>query len=274
MKKLAIFIFFLILSSTAFGQSADLEVKIFKLKSPNAKTIYHVVESLKGEDGKMSFDPNTNSLIVVDTPVNLERIGKTIKELDVNVKQLEVEVTIAEVSEGFLKDAGIRTAQIIIPSAEMNIVLNLLNSQKDSRIRSKSMIRTMSNQPARINITEDTKIGEERIRYPSDVTVTIPIRKEIGSVLEVLPIANNDNTIMLYVRPSLSNLEGSTSGITERAVATQTVINNGDTVIIGNLDSVEEATEKGESIFGIPTFRTIRGESKRTIIFLTARIIE
>lgn len=253
--------------------SEELQTKIFKIKHSSGRSLYSVVENIKSNEGKVSFDPNTNTLIVVDKLVYIEQIAKIIEELDMPQRQVEIEATVAEVGAEFIKSAGVKAGQIIIPKAEFSTIVNLLNTKKDSRITSKSTIKTLSNHPARIALTEDKVIGEERVIFSSGTTITTPLRKAVGSVLEVLPTVNNDNTITLAIRPHLSTVSGDLLMPFERSLATEVIINNNDTIVIAGADAQTEEKEI-QNIFGIPLSMTGTQESKKTVIFLTARIID
>lgn len=274
MKKIIIvFLFIFLLFNFGSAYSQDLEMKIIKLKYAQASDLYPIINDLKSEQGKVSFDRNTNSLIISDTPKELERLIKLVNELDVGLKQVEIETTIVEATDDFIKDTGLHTSGIILPADRFFAILSLLESRGDANISVKSKIRTLSNKPARIQLTQEHVIGEDVIIYPSGATWVTPERKEVGSILEVLPRVNPDNTIEVSIRPSLSNLQENTSLPFERSLSTQVVVNDSDTIMLGSLTQEVQRTQT-QNIFGVPLTKT-QGQGKRkTLIFLTVKIVK
>lgn len=268
---LALAIFFI--SGFNFVNAQDIDMKIFKLKYARAEVLYSVIDGLKSNEGRVSFDRNTNSLIVSDSPQDLLRIEKIINELDVSQKQVEIEATIVEVTDAIMKNAGIQMSEIIIPYDKFMAMLNLLDSSQDSHITSKAKIRTLSNQAARIQVTQDQFIGEDVIIYPSGTTIVTPERRPVGTILDVLPRVNNDNTIDIEVKPSLSTTQETTSLPFERSLVTHVVINDSDTIMLGGV-TLEKQTSESQEFIKIPISRVEDKSTIKTLIFLTTKIIK
>lgn len=263
-----------LLASTALPQPQGLEMRIFTVRASNAQSISNVARNLKSPEGSVTFDPNTNSLIVVDYPQNLQRIASLVEQLDKTQKQVEIKVTVADVTNNFLSNIGMHSGQVIIPTGEFNAVLRMLDTDKSSSIRSQMTVRTISNQPAQLMVSKDEIIGKQITRYENGDEVTTVIRKPIGDFLEVLPSVNNDGTIMIILRPTMSTLERRHTPY-ERSIITQVLINNGDTIALGGLDSAQQRTEdRSVSVLGIPLYKKTETESKKIVMFLTANIID
>lgn len=64
--------------------------------------------SLLSDKGKVSVDVRTNTIWIQDTGTKIEEIRALIKQLDVPVKQVQIEARIVEVSKNFSQDLGIR----------------------------------------------------------------------------------------------------------------------------------------------------------------------
>jgi len=250
----------------------ERQTRRFQIKSADPSTLVSVIETLKSDEGKVVYDRNTNSLIVIDFPHNLDRIDEVIADLDQDIKQVRIEVLITEASESFLSDQGLKSAYVVIPSGEFSALVNLIEKRKDANIRSRSSVLTLSNRPARIQVTEDALIGYSQVIYPSGSSLVIPERKPVGSILEVLPRVNADRTITMYINPSLSTFEDSSAVPFERSVSTQVVVNDGDTVVLGGLDSGHTSVEHQSTVFGIRTSKTKKTGSRNTVMFLTAHI--
>ncbi len=63
--------------------------------------------SLLSPRGKISVDARTNTLWVQDTGLKIEEVRELIKQLDVPVKQVQIEARIVEVNKDFSQDLGI-----------------------------------------------------------------------------------------------------------------------------------------------------------------------
>lgn len=272
MKLMTMFITVLfILSGVILCQAEDLELKIFQIKHADARSLYNIVIDLKSDQGKISFDLNNNNLIVFDYPENLKRIAEVIEALDEAEKQVTIEVLVAEVTNTFLNDVGITSSQVIIPEGKFNAILHLINTSNQVSIRSKMMVTTLSNRPATLQVSKDEIFGQEVIWYRDGRYISTPIRKPVGNFLEVLPRVNPDQTITVTLRPSVSTFQqGDFPHIQERSILTQVVINNGDTIAIGGVDS-RTTQEVQRSFFGVPSRRSWQ-ETRKVMMFLTATI--
>ncbi|MBN2120838.1 MAG: hypothetical protein JW734_07280 [Candidatus Omnitrophica bacterium] len=273
------FIFYLILLIFALGLSsgfsAELIVKTFPIKSADPRAVESIAESLKSEKGKVTFDPRTNLLVVVDTPQNVDRIQKVIQEMDIDLKMVQIEVSIIETASQILDDIGLKSSYFILPKADLAASMSLLENSQDTHIRSKSTLTTLSNQPARIQVTEDAVIGEHHtVYYPSGHRVVEPVTTPVGSILEVLPSVNSDNTITLTIKPFLSTLDDQSVLPLERSMYSRVVINDQDTIVLGGVDSGQDRDQSRSVILGIPLSKTKSSSLTKTAIFLTAKIMD
>jgi type IV pilus assembly protein PilQ len=271
MKRIAaIIIGIFLLAKALYCNADDLELKIFKIKHGNAQSLYNVANDLKSEKGKLSFDANTNSLILRDYPQNIQHISQVIESLDVEGKQVEIKVSIVEASTEFFNNIGITYGEIIIPSAKFAGILQAINSAKDSNVRTSMMLRTQSNQPAALNVSTDEIIGSQVI-ITGDTAQISPLREPVGSFLEVLPIVN-DGTITVTLRPSVS-VKGKHGAVEEQTVLTEVTISDGDTIAIAGLNSQKEVSQTSGPFSKIPLSSETRGENKKVVMFLTAKIV-
>ena len=268
MKKIIILLCVsFLLYELAYSQTGNIEAKIFKIRHGNLETMQDLANNLKSPEGKVSVDHNTDSLIVVDHPEVLMRISSVIDQLDVPQKQVEIKVLVTELTEKIMKDIGLSALQVIIPSGQSSGILDLLHSSQESTIRSEMTLRTLSNQPASLQVSKDEVFGTTLTRYADGSEVTSVVREQVGDFLQVLPTVNNDGTVTIALMPSVSSLES--NGIPrERTILTQVVINNKDTIVLGGV--TEAKTETGKSLF----FAAENGESRKVMMFLTATIIE
>ena len=274
MKKIIILSFFIFLLFFTCRAQDNLEVKIFKINYGSAEALIEVANSLKGPQGKVSFDCHSNSLIVMDVPEYLEKISQVLKNLDVQQKQVELRVAIIEATDSALEEMGISRAQVIIPSFKINAILGFIKSHQDAQVSSQMLVRTISGQPAQIQVAKDAVYEEEVIRFPDGTQTASYIREPVGEFLEATPRVHSDNeTITVTLRPSSSSLQDD-STIYEKSIFTQVNINDGDTIVIGGLDADTSIRKQDTSLFGSPFFKREKKENKKTVMFLTVRILD
>jgi type II secretory pathway component HofQ len=135
------------------------------------------------------------------------------------------------------------------------------------------MVRTLSNEPAMIQLISNQAIGEELVVLEDGTEISQPLRAPIGKSLEVLPFINSDGTITIVLRPSVSTLEENSTPY-ERTIYTKALINDGDTIALGQVDSVEQSGREGKSLFGLPLDKESSAQKKKMVMFLTAKISE
>lgn len=260
-------------ATLAFCQNGDLEMRIFKIKYRSPESLYEAANNLKSANGRVSFDSKTNSIIALDYPANIERIGDLIDMLDVREKQVEIKVEIIETTAEFLDGMGIKAAKVVIPAEKFLAIADLIKTDKSTKTSSEMTVRALSNQPAYIGVVSDAAIDQEVVVLEDGTQVVQPLRQSIGKTLEVIPRVNDDGMISLILRPTLSTLEEGATPY-ERTVLTRVEVADGDTVAIGSFDENQEASESADTLFGIPVFSGSQTEGKKVVMFLTAYIIK
>jgi type IV pilus assembly protein PilQ len=275
MKKLLAFILiFSILTASAFSAKEDQEVRVFEIQHGSARSMFAVFEHLKSPEGKVTLHDAANKLIVVDYPKNIKQMEEIIRKLDVPQKQLEVTVIVAEVSGRFLAEAGISSGQVIIPEQRFREVRYLLTSSEESSVRSDMSIRTLSGQPATIQVAREEFFGGN-IQRSGDTTVYMPpATRSAGNFLVVLPRVNSDGTIAVKVRPEMSRFQDDHS-IYERSILTQVVVNSGDTIAIGGVTtSRQQVNERTLSHAALPSIEEGSEEYSKLMMFLTVKVLD
>jgi type IV pilus assembly protein PilQ len=247
-------------------------------------------------DGELIEDARTNSLIITDLPNRFPIIEKTIKELDVPVPQVMLEVEILDVKKNLVDKLGFKFAgsdsfgtsplTLLMPGAlfrhgarfflgdldkkgsgidtsgvEGHLILGntyaglleLLNTQTDTKYLARPRILTLNNETAEIGITTDEAIGESvTLNDQGEVTGRTPERTTTGVSLRITPQVNLETEeITMFVVPAVTNAAtGSFTGEggftyrdpEERTAKCLVKVRNGDTVVVGGLirrDKVE-----------------------------------
>jgi type II secretory pathway component GspD/PulD (secretin) len=248
---------FFMLAGSACGRG-NVELRMIKIVYGNGPSICATAQAALSPDGKMAFDLKTHTLVVFDRPDYLPHIEELVRTLDVRVPQVELSVRIAEVNGLFLKKAGIDSGQVVFSRGSFDVVSGLLNSRTDAFTRSEITLKTLSGAPAQLQVSREEIFGQAEAKDDRGRSIAYIAKKDAGDYLEVLPMANYDNTVTLKLRPSLSRVD-ERGAVSESAVLTQVTLHSGDMVAIGGVETQDRSPE---SI-----------NRRKTMIFLTATII-
>jgi general secretion pathway protein D len=273
--------------------------------------------------------------IVTDIPSVLKSVASILAEVDLEPKQVLIEAKFLEVSASYLQDVGVDFSrvdlgditlsselsavapnafnaaaelsggagrsvfgQLKLDSSDADAFLRVLQEDDSSNLLSAPKIMTLNNQEATIVVgTKFPIIESDTTGSGTSVTSTsLEYYENIGIQLNVVPQVCDNNQINMIVHPSVSEKEGTTTGIsgggsatvTEypiisiREVETQILLNNDQTVVIGGL----MVQRGGKSSFKIPLLgdvpylgRLFRRDVDSTenielLIFLKATIID
>ncbi|USD62238.1 type IV pilus secretin PilQ family protein [Vibrio sp. SCSIO 43140] len=94
-------------------QIGQLESQIVKIHYANASDVAAMIGgegavSMLSERGSVAIDERTNSLLLRELPSNINVIKSIIAELDVPVKQVQIEARVVTIKEGNIEELGIR----------------------------------------------------------------------------------------------------------------------------------------------------------------------
>ncbi len=92
-------------------RTSDMKTEIVELSNGNAEQLAEQLRSHTSEGGSITFDPDSNILIVTDTVPAMQNILGVIERLDhmeSQLHQVQIEAKIAEVKIGALKELGVR----------------------------------------------------------------------------------------------------------------------------------------------------------------------
>ena len=179
---------------------------------------------------------------------------------------------------------------------DLQIALEALASQTDTRILSRPHIMTADNQEARILVGQEVPIVTSQQDTNVDTAGTSNILQNIqyrdtGVVVSVTPQVNSEGLVNMVISQEISQVVGSgqqgdVEGIvsptfTTRETETTVVVNSGETLVIsGIIQEISDATESGVPFFkDIPiigqAFRRT-SEQKRTtelIVLITPYVV-
>lgn len=93
------------------GRTESMVTRIVHLENSNAEVLKKALSGMSSLGGSVSFDPDTNTIILTDTPATLQNMMSVVQELDQmqsQVTQVHIETRIAEVESTAAKEIGIR----------------------------------------------------------------------------------------------------------------------------------------------------------------------
>lgn len=92
-------------------RSAEMVTQVIPLENSNASVLSSALSDMSSAGGSVSHDPDTNTLILTDTPQALQNMIGVVQDLDrmqSQVTQIHIETKIAEISASAMKELGIR----------------------------------------------------------------------------------------------------------------------------------------------------------------------
>ncbi len=89
----------------------NMKTEILPLNNANAESLSVALQGMTSEGGSIAYDPNTNSLIITDTPdaiQNILHVTSRLDQMQSQLTQVRIEAKIAEVKIGAMKELGVR----------------------------------------------------------------------------------------------------------------------------------------------------------------------
>ncbi len=240
------------------AQPTDMETRIYRLgyaavtgaemgQEKTGAGIEKIISQLLSKTGKLVIDPNTNSLIVTDTPEALNKIEKTLKSLDIKTPQVMISAEVLEVSISTLKRIGVEWgsdtgqfaaftggsrptfwpfrkslfsgATTVAPTmgslnfSSFTAALKAIKTDTTTRYLARPKLLTLNNKAAEMKITTNAAVATNTIITSSGgttpTTSTSLERYEVGTTLKVTPHINKDDYITMTVEPEVSRIKAS-----------------------------------------------------------------
>jgi type IV pilus assembly protein PilQ len=177
-----------------------------------------------------------------------------------------------------------------LSAANFTATLRLILSDTNTKILARPRVLTMNNEAANIRLITNTAIANTSTVSSSEglatSTTNTAERSETGIVMKMTPQINDDDTVGLYVEPSITTVAASAFfpatflDPTTRSVKTLARVKNHETLVIGGLidKNKESITRKVPLLGDLPLFgnafkNTNTDETERElIIFITPHI--
>ncbi len=293
------------------GETTPLETKIFSLNFAKADSLQKSLAKMLSSRGTIEIDIPTNSLIITDSPENLNKLEEISKDLDRRTPQVMIEALIVSVKLTDTTMFGItwtatdksrseRTAvqnlaatqanlaltygKTIMPDVNFNALMNIYAQDKNVHILANPRILTLDNLAAQIEILEQVSY-QSSTATEQGTTVSTQF-KDVGIKLYVTPHITKDRFILLSAKAEQSYVAAYTAdnqpAIDSRKAETNFILKDSETVVIGGLRKKDNTT----TIYKIPFLgdlpllgRLFRRDTKEInetelIIFITPHIVD
>ncbi|MBU2222357.1 MAG: hypothetical protein KJ722_07040 [Candidatus Omnitrophica bacterium] len=298
-----------------------------------ASGIVSSIKAVLSKDGVISEEPRNNCLIVTDIPSVFTEVEKIISYLDIYQPQVMLEVEMLDVSKGTTDKIGVdwgsagsysvnigsvaqttafpynflftsklgdvtnelTKGNITFPTS-LNVVLNFLSTQTDTKYLARPRILTLNNEVAEIKIITQEVVGVKKTVEGTGSASTSTYeaeRYETGVSLRVTPQVNLDtNEITMFVVPSVTEATKSVvtgSGGTIyynpeiRTSRSLIRVKDGETIVVGGLIKNKSSTSSNKiPILGsIPVLGMLfrnkdvdPQQERELLVFITPRIIK
>ncbi|MDQ1315406.1 MAG: ral secretion pathway protein [Pseudomonadota bacterium] len=242
------------------------------------------------QDVRVIADKDNNALLILASPADYESIESAIRKLDVAVRQVLIEVTIAEITlkdelkyglEWYFNngaringklDAGMGGIAALVPgfsyswvsnAADVGAVLNALATDSRLKIISSPHITVADNQKAKIQVGDRVPTISQTQTVASTTAATGIISSiqytETGVMLAVTPRVNSGGQVTMEINQEVSNATPTTSSgidsptIQKRTAESTVTVKSGETVILAGL--IKE--EKTKATEGLPLLAQI-----------------
>lgn len=283
------------------------QAAVYKLNYALAEDLQ---SSLSGifNNGSMSFDAATNSIIFLGTPSEHVRLQQLLPSLDTATKQVTLEAKLIAVDDEFSKQLGVNWSWDKIPrknedgsdndsdydgsfkfwrgyAFNFNATLNALIAKGKAKILARPRIITIPGKEASIFIGDHIPVQTEK--HDSSGTYTSTEYIDAGIQLKYKPIiSSTDGLVTAQVHTEVSTptliSELKNYRITSRTANTNVRMRSGETLIIGGLINEEEqrSLQKVPLLSNIPLLgelfknRTTRRSKTEVLMILTPYVTE
>lgn len=243
------------------------------------------------DEAYFEADENTNSLLVLTSSKNYEKVKPIIEKLDKRLGQVLIKVLFAEVTHTDSLDLGFEFSMLnmrnnggstsvstdfggvpsdsdpgfIVKTIEGDLTATLRALQEVGKLNvlSRPYILTRDNQTATITVGEEVPFITNTRTTVEGGTINTIQYEDIGIILEVTPSINPEGLVIMEVKPEISTTTAKTIPISEtvnaavfakRSSSTNVEVRSGQTIVIGGLveDQLIESVKKIPGLGNLP----------------------
>jgi len=215
----------------------------------------------------ISYDPTDNSLVVRGNEDDISQLQTYINMFDVAPRQVEIKVEFITTTDNLTKDFGaeflyqrgttfagttpgsfVNTADPVFfnyATGDVSARLRTSLSEGSGKVVAAPIVRTLNNQPAQISSSISTTIFYNTQIISNGAIISQPNQYTLTAFtgLGVAPRINDDNTITLYLNPTIQNFVGFSTGpdgeqipnLANQSIAVVARVKNNDTIVLGGL---------------------------------------
>jgi type IV pilus assembly protein PilQ len=238
-------------------------------------------------------DDNTQSLVIQDTSEGIEKAKKIIRLLDVQTPQVIIEAKVIDATEGFTRsldgkfDLGLGglTASIngglagaassssggsssaagssggantfkfgIGNTFSLNALLNYSEGDSKAKVISTPRVLVLSGKQAKI--TQGSNLAVKQTTMTNGQVVETTTFIPYNTSLNITPRATNDGSVLMKLDLSRDTVvidQNGQSSVAPRNVTTEVIVDSGNTLVIGGVQSTSETEASG----GFPFLRKL-----------------
>jgi type II secretory pathway component GspD/PulD (secretin) len=296
-----------------------LQTRIFKLKYADISKVKDILSTFPGIR-TIKFHEPSKTIFLEDTPETIKKIETIIAHWDTVPKQVMIEAKILEINLTDDMSLGVEWAAVLgdvrvgtssfsnavlpqgedvspIPETGSGLFFNVLTRSGSRQfaaaidaLQEKTKVNTLSTpkvlaihgQPAKVQVggqqgyavtTTNLGVSTETIEFI-----------DTGIVLEIVPYIDDDDNVLLNVKPSVTSAELEAGiPVTRTAfVETWLLAKSGDTVLIGGLiqDNITRTRSEVPCLGNVPLFGLLFGQRGRNIdkvelvLLITPQIVD
>jgi general secretion pathway protein D len=229
---------------------------------------------------RLVADDSNNSLLVVSTDAEFERMLEVLQDIDSMPNQVLLEAVIAEVSldddlkfgvrwafgsetdSGTFSDGNDGSVGSVFPgfsyflrADNIRIALNAISSVTDVKVLSAPSLVVLDNRTAVLQVGDQVPIVAQQatsVDTPGAPLVSNVELKDTGVILSVTPRVNDSGRVILEIQQEVSSVvRTTTSGIDsptirQRKVKTSVVVSDGEALALGGLIQERETTNRSK----------------------------
>ncbi len=243
------------------------------------------------EETYFEADEETNSLLVMTSTKNYDKIKPILDQLDKPVGQVLIKVLFAEITHSNSVDLGTEfsawnlrgagdsnnvqamtmfgypsdgisglTASVL--DQTLDVTIRALQQTGKLNILSRPYILTSNNQQATITVGNQVPFATGTTTVAGQTQVTTEYR-DIGIILSVTPSINPEGLVIMTVSPEISSTTGDSVQVSQelslpvfatRTSETKVAVRNGQTIVIGGLiqDEIRDTVRKVPLLGDVP----------------------
>jgi len=270
------------------------------------------VHDLTGQVTAIS-DPNTNSVIIVTTPDNLELVKNVIDQLDRIPEQVMIQTVIVEASLDKTSQFGVEYAfaqkvkgvstsigqnfglqstspalqglSYTLSGGDVSAFFNMLQTDTKYQVLSTPRIFTSNNMEAQINISQSIPYVVSTVQSTTGTYSYNYAFQNVGIVLTVTPHITKEGYVTMDVTQTANDLQGYTSFnapiVNQREAQTTVSAKDGETIVLGGMirNQVSATVNKLPLLGDLPVlgnlFRNTSKSNQKTelLVFLTPKVV-